>query len=280
MVDLTANRRFSLAEFLHGQPLAEYVQQLPADQPDFPMLLQEASISAEAVARFRSSGASYAAVVTEPWCFDSLHALPLLVRLQEAVPELEARVWVRSADPELALRIADEPMGSKPPAVPHVTFYDAGFSELGHFRERPESVTRWLEDESRKFRTRLRMQERQRVRAETLDGLISAALPGHPGRPRPALTVLEFWAARDPAHRDDLSAALRRHMPALNAIPGVRGVEFTELKDRPGQYAALFHYEHEGVRADFLSSEAVRRMRAEVDPLWTRVSESTWSYAL
>jgi quinol monooxygenase YgiN len=124
------------------------------------------------------------------------------------------------------------------------------------------------------------MQERERVRAETLDGLLAAAFRSETDDHAPALTVLEFWEARDSAHRSALSESLRRHLPALNSQPGIRGVDFTELKDRPGRYMAIFRYEDEGARAGFLASEPVRLMRAEVDPLWTRVSESTWSYGV
>jgi thioredoxin family protein len=144
--------------------------------------------------RVRDSGARFAALITEPWCPDSLHAIPVLVRAQEAVPELEVRVWRRSEHPELVLSIAGEPVGGKPPEVPHVAFYAADFGELGRFRERPASVTSWLEEESRHFRTRLRLQEHQRVRAETLAGLLAAA----EDRPPPAKPPMKAVYSHQP----------------------------------------------------------------------------------
>jgi hypothetical protein len=51
--------------------------------------------------------------------------------------------------------------------------------------------------------------------------------------------------------------------PPLNVVHGVRSVDFTELKTRPGRYLALFRYGDEGVSATFLNSEAVRGLRAE-----------------
>jgi quinol monooxygenase YgiN len=274
---------FTLAEFLRGQTLQEYTRDLSTHQPDFPLLLAESVLPSTAAQRMRDSGARFAALITEAWCPDSLHTIPVLVRVQEAVPELEVRVWRRSEHPELVLSIAGEPVGGKTPSVPHVALYDADFGELGHFRERPASVTSWLDEESRHFRARLRLQERRRVRTETLAGLLAAAEerppPAKPTEGRP-LTVYEYWEANDPALRETLETALKRHMPALNVVPGVRSVDFTELKTRPGRYLALFRYADEGVRSSFLSSEAVRALRAEVDPLWTRVSETTWSYGL
>ena len=271
------------ADFAQGQPLAEYVATLPAAQPEFPALLEQCQLDSAAVARLKASGARFGAIVTEPWCFDSLHALPLLVRMQEAVPELELRAWQRSASPDLALRIAGGHPGGALPSVPHVAFYDAGFAPLGHFLERPASISAWLDETSRDFRTQLRLTERDRVRRETLDGLLGAAEE----RPTPApstagrtLTVYEQWVATDPARQAELEDALRRHLPALLTVPGVRSVDFAAVDDGSGRYLALLRYEDDSVRDRFLGSDAVKQMRAEVDPLWRRVTDTTWSYGL
>jgi quinol monooxygenase YgiN len=274
---------FTRAEFAQGQPLADYVTTLPAAQPDFPELLAQCQLEPAAVERIDASAARFGAIITEPWCLDSLHALPVLVRMQEALPALDLRTWQRSADPDLALRIAGGHPGGALPAVPHVAFYDADFQPLGHFLERPASLSAWLDEESRHFRTRLRMTERDRVRHETMDGLLAAAevRPMAPlatgGRP---LTVYEQWVATDPTRRGELEDALRRHLPALQAVPGVRSVDFAVVDDTGGRYLALFRYEDETVRDRFLGSDAVKRMRVEVDPLWTRVTDTTWSYGL
>lgn len=274
---------FTLAEFQSGEPLSAYARALPGAQPDFALLLQESVVPAAAVDRLRAAGARYAAVITEPWCFDSLHAIPLLLRMQDALPELEIRTWKRADHPELAMRVAGEHPGGKLPSVPHVAFYDAAFGELGHFCERPASISAWLDEESRDFRTRLRMQERDRVRSETLEGLLAAAeerpAPRRPTEGRP-LTVYEEWTAREPGLQEQLEEVLRRHLPSLQTVPGVRSVDFAEVDGRPGRYLAIFRYDHEGIRPTFLASEPVRALRAEVDPLWARVSESTWSYGL
>ena len=128
---------FTRAEFELGAPLSTYTQDLAVAQPDFPLLLEESELPALALDRLRAAGVRYAAVITEPWCFDSLHAIPLLLRMQAALPELDIRAWKRSEYPELAMRVAGEHSGGKLPSVPHIAFYDASFGELGHFRERP-----------------------------------------------------------------------------------------------------------------------------------------------
>ena len=274
---------FSLAEFETGELLSAYALKLPESQSDFALLLDESVVPASAIDRLRAAGARYAAVITEPWCFDSLHALPLLLRMQEALPELEIRTWKRSDSPELAMRVAGEHPGGKLPSVPHVAFYDADFGGLGHFCERPASISAWLDEESRNFRTRLRMQERERVRTETLEGLLAAA-EERPAARRPTagrpLIVYEEWVAREPGREEQLEDVLRRHLPALQTVPGVCSVDFAEVDGQPGRYLAIFRYDHEGIRPTFLASDAVKALRAEVDPLWTRVSDSTWSYGL
>src|SRR5215472_5321119 len=109
------------------------MRELAQAQPDFAALLAEASVSSERAERFRGSGVRYVALLTETWCPDSLHAVPLLVRLHEAIPELEVRVWKRSTDAALSLRIASELPGAAPPAVPHIAYWDACFREIGRF---------------------------------------------------------------------------------------------------------------------------------------------------
>jgi quinol monooxygenase YgiN len=94
------------------------------------------------------------------------------------------------------------------------------------------------------------------------------------------LTVYEHWEAVGPTQRKQLEDVLRRNLPALNAIHGVTSVEFAELRTQPGRYLALFRYADEGVRSAFLRSEPVQRLRAEAEPLWTRVSESVWSFGV
>src|SRR5262245_29843951 len=138
-------------DFATGVGLSEYAPELAVAQPDFPQLVAEAELLPDAVARFRASGAYYVALVTETWCLDSLHAIPILACLQQALPELEVRVWKRSESGELALRLAGEPPGGKLPAVPHIAFYDSAFAPLGQFRERPASIGAWLGEESRHF---------------------------------------------------------------------------------------------------------------------------------
>jgi quinol monooxygenase YgiN len=275
--------RLSREEFLAGVPLAEHVAQLPAHQPDLPTLLAEARLEEADVEPFRRAGVRYVTLFTEDWCPDSLHAVPLLVRLAEAMPEVEVRVWLRERDADFVNRVACE----RPP-VPYVLFLNEAMLVVGRFVERPDALTGWMNEQSRHFRTRLRMEERGHVRRETLDGLKRAvsALPlelttpdAPPSSPERALTVWEIWRLNEGAERARLDEVFRRHLPRVNAVPGMLLVEFAELRDRPGDFLALFRYADESYRAGFLASDAVRDMRKELDQLWTRAGDSTWAKA-
>jgi hypothetical protein len=272
------------AGFASGTPLAEHLAALPAHQPDFPALLAEAAVSDADAAVFRDAGVRKIVVFTEPWCVDSLHTLPLLARLAERLPEAEVRVWLRDANIDFVNSVAC----TRPP-VPYVLFLDDQLRLVGRFVERTESLTRWFNEESRHFRTGLRMEQKERVRAETWDGLLRAVAPlalslgseieqlGRAGNER-TLTVWEIWEKRPEVSTEQLQDVIRRHLPRVSKIDGMLTVEFTQLRDDPNRYLALFRYRDEAYRAGFLAADDLRDMRKELDHLWRRVSESTWSY--
>jgi quinol monooxygenase YgiN/thiol-disulfide isomerase/thioredoxin len=272
------------AGFATGVLLREHLAELPAHQPDFPALLAEASVSDADVATFRDAGVRKVVIFTEPWCIDSLHTLPLLARLAEKLPEAEFRVWLREANIDFVNSIAC----TRPP-VPYVLFLDDGFRLVGRFVERPESLTRWFNEESRHFRTRFRMEQKERVRAETWDGILRAVAPlsvslgseieqlGRVTNER-ALTVWEIWEKKPDVSTEQLQDVIKRHLPKVSKIEGMLSVEFTQLRDDPNRYLALFRYRDESYRAGFLAADDLRDMRKELDHLWQRVTESTWSY--
>jgi quinol monooxygenase YgiN/thiol-disulfide isomerase/thioredoxin len=271
------------AGFATGELLQEHLARLPAHQPDFPKLLAEASVSEADARAFREAGVRKVVVFTEPWCIDSLHTLPLVARLAEKLPEAEFRVWLRDANIDFVNSIAC----TRPP-VPYVLFLDDQLRLVGRFVERPESLTRWFNEQSRHFRTRLRMEQRDRVRAETWDGIVrsiapvalslGAELEGARASDERTLTVWEIWEKKPEATTEQLHDVIRRHLPRVSRVDGMLSVEFSRLRDAPDRYLALFRYRDEGYRAGFLASDAVREMRKELDQLWRRVSESTWSY--
>lgn len=77
-------------------------------------------------------------VLTEGWCGDSLMVLPIVVRLVEAIPNAELRIFVRSKEPELTAAYAARDVVN----IPTVSFFNADFRELGTWVERSQAAHR------------------------------------------------------------------------------------------------------------------------------------------
>ena len=77
-------------------------------------------------------------VLAEDWCGDVIANLPVLGRLAKDVGTLEVRIFYRDQNPDLIEHWLNQ---GKYQSIPVVAFFDKGFRELGHWIERPASVT-------------------------------------------------------------------------------------------------------------------------------------------
>lgn len=77
-------------------------------------------------------------VLAEDWCGDVIANLPVLGRLAQAAPKLNVRIFYRDQNPDLAQRWLNQ---GKYQSIPVFAFFDEDFNELGHWIERPASVT-------------------------------------------------------------------------------------------------------------------------------------------
>lgn len=80
-------------------------------------------------------------VVAEDWCGDSVHTVPWVARLAEAVEGLEMRI-VGSREGRDVMRAHPTPDGRA--ATPTVLLLDESFGERGCFVERPPGLQRWF----------------------------------------------------------------------------------------------------------------------------------------
>lgn len=76
--------------------------------------------------------------LAEDWCGDVLANLPVLAVLAKAVGTLDLRVFYRDQNLDLMERWLNQ---GKYQSIPVFAFFDAEFRELGHWIERPASVT-------------------------------------------------------------------------------------------------------------------------------------------
>jgi hypothetical protein len=77
-------------------------------------------------------------VLAEDWCGDVVANLPVLGRLAKEVSTLDVRVFYRDQNLDLMERWLNQ---GKYQSIPVVVFFDQDFRELGHWIERPASVT-------------------------------------------------------------------------------------------------------------------------------------------
>lgn len=77
-------------------------------------------------------------VLGEDWCGDVINNLPVVARLAEASGKLNLRVFLRDQN----LDIMDQYLkDGQHRSIPVFVFFDEDFRELGHYIERPESIS-------------------------------------------------------------------------------------------------------------------------------------------
>ena len=77
-------------------------------------------------------------VLAEDWCGDVIANLPILGRILQEAPQLDVRVFYRDQNLDLMERWLNQ---GKYQSIPVFAFFDENFRELGHWIERPASVT-------------------------------------------------------------------------------------------------------------------------------------------
>jgi hypothetical protein len=87
-------------------------------------------------------------VLAEDWCGDVVANLPILGRLAKEVPTLDVRIFYRDQNLDLMERWLNQ---GKYQSIPVFVFFDENFRELGHWIERPASVTERRAEERKKI---------------------------------------------------------------------------------------------------------------------------------
>jgi hypothetical protein len=77
-------------------------------------------------------------VLAEDWCGDVIANLPILGRLAKDASTIDVRVFYRDQNLDLMERWLNQ---GKYQSIPVFVFFDQDFRELGHWIERPASVT-------------------------------------------------------------------------------------------------------------------------------------------
>jgi hypothetical protein len=123
--------------FAQGLTLPEYLAQMRTNKDRFAKRMADAVITPEDRERIRGRRLKIL-VITEDWCGDALVGFPALARLVEDAPEVELRVFLRDANPDVMDRYLKRGLYR---TIPVFVFFDERMSEMGRFMERDDVVT-------------------------------------------------------------------------------------------------------------------------------------------
>ena len=112
-------------------------------------------------------------VIAEDWSGDVLYFLPVLLRMAEEAG-WNVRIFRRDRYPELILPYRKENFYH---AIPVFVFFDLEFNEVAHWIERPAVATRMIDEESLKLRRRLREENKEEWRQETIREILDVVKP-------------------------------------------------------------------------------------------------------
>jgi hypothetical protein len=129
--------------FAAGETFADYRVRILADGGIMRELLEasERALAAETLDLSAFTNLKQplrALVLSEDWCGDCTDNLPILNRIAEETSKLDLRIISRDANLDLT---EGHLKYGQFQSIPLVIFYDQDFTEIGHFIERPESVT-------------------------------------------------------------------------------------------------------------------------------------------
>lgn len=125
--------------FNQGMTYEQWKAQMTRNQERFAANEQGVQLDPADVAAFKDLPQPLnVLVLAEDWCGDVINNLPILGRLAEASGKLNLRIFLRDQNLDLMDQYLKDGQFR---SIPVFAFFDQQFNELGHFIERPASVT-------------------------------------------------------------------------------------------------------------------------------------------
>ena len=123
--------------FAQGMTFAAYLAQMRSNKERFEqrMAATELTLADREAIRGRKLKIL---VITEDWCGDALVGFPGLARLVEGAPDVEMRVFLRDANPDVMDQYLKRGLYR---TIPVFVFFDEHMTELARFMERQDVVT-------------------------------------------------------------------------------------------------------------------------------------------
>ena len=127
------------ARFDTGLTYQAYKAQMTRNRDRLEENERRVDLSKDDLAAFRALPRSVnVLVLAEDWCGDVIANLPLLGRLAHDSGKLEVRIFLRDQNDDIMQRYLNKGQFK---SIPVFVFFDEDFRELGHWIERPASVT-------------------------------------------------------------------------------------------------------------------------------------------
>ncbi len=119
--------------FAQGLTVPEYLEQMTSNKARLLAALEEVTLGPEDGRVLERYGpASKILVITEDWCGTALASLPFVMKLAEATPGLDVRVFLRDENPDLMDRYLKE---GRYRSIPVYVLFDERMKELARFIE-------------------------------------------------------------------------------------------------------------------------------------------------
>jgi hypothetical protein len=127
------------ARFDQGLTYDAYKEQMTRNRDRLEENERRVDLSKEDLDAFRDlPSAVKVLVLAEDWCGDVIANLPVLGRLAKDSGKLDVRIFLRDQNDDIMQRYLNKGQFK---SIPVFVFFDDDFRELGHWIERPASVT-------------------------------------------------------------------------------------------------------------------------------------------
>lgn len=123
--------------FAQGMTLAAYLAQMRTNKERFEQRMAATELTPADREAIRGRKLKIL-VITEDWCGDALVGFPGLARLVEGAPDVEMRVFLRDANPDVMDQYLKRGLYR---TIPVFVFFDEHMTELARFMERQDVVT-------------------------------------------------------------------------------------------------------------------------------------------
>lgn len=123
--------------FAQGLTFAQYLAQMRTNKERFEKRMADAEITSADREAVRGRKLRIL-VITEDWCGDALVGFPALARLVADAPDVEMRVFLRDANPDVMDQYLKRGLYR---TIPVIVFFDEQMNELARYMERQDVVT-------------------------------------------------------------------------------------------------------------------------------------------